>query len=407
LFGIALLTLCINQPFAATVSQLWKPKTVNQMEINTIKLLAPYMKNADLSKYKVESAQVNSGETLSSLLNLYGFSPAEVLKAAKKAEQIYDVRQISVGQIYFIVLGIGQNRNEKYFIIEKSTDELVVFEFDTSPRTFILKKPLKKRKSTITCRIRSSLWATLKKQGASTDLISKLEEVFKQRIDLYRLKPDDYLSVIYEEYFDAGKSVKVGSILVAKLATIGAQVAAYRYNHCGTTGYFDEDGNSLENAFLPSPIENAIVASGYSVRRKHPVTNRYRKHPALDLAARAGTPVMSVGAGTITTLDYSEYAGNFIKISHAFSYASQYLHLSGFAEGVKTGTKVKKGEVIGFVGDTGLTTGPHLDFRFIKEGKMVDYRKIDLPDGQPIDIACLDNFKNYIHQFNLDVEEIS
>ena len=116
---------------------------------------------------------------------------------------------------------------------------------------------------------------------------------------------------------------------------------------------------------------------------------------------------MSVGNGTITTLDYNESSGNFIKISHSSNYTSQYLHMSGFAEGKKVGSKVIKGDVIGFVGDTGLTTGPHLDFRFTNDGKMVDYRKIDLPDGQPVNVTCIDDYKLFIQQIFIDREGIS
>jgi murein DD-endopeptidase MepM/ murein hydrolase activator NlpD len=331
----------------------------------------------------------------------------DVLKLCKTAENVFDPRQMTAGQPYFIVRRLGQTPGVKYFILEKSIEDLVVFEFGASPRVFSAKKALEKRTRSVSCKVRSSLWNTLKENQINTDLIPKLEGLFDRRVNLSLLKPGDSLSVKYEEYYDAGHSVRVGPILAAKLTSGGTRVSAFRYSHCGTNGYFDENGNSLQTAFLPSPLTNARITSGYSARRKHPVTDRYRAHPAIDFAAPKGTPVMSVGNGTITTLDYNESSGNFIKISHSSNYTSQYLHMSGFAEGKKVGSKVIKGDVIGFVGDTGLTTGPHLDFRFTNDGKMVDYRKIDLPDGQPVNVTCIDDYKLFIQQIFIDREGIS
>jgi murein DD-endopeptidase MepM/ murein hydrolase activator NlpD len=270
-----------------------------------------------------------------------------------------------------------------------------------------VKKYLEKRINTISVKVKISLWATLKKNKLNTELIPRLEEVFNRKVNFSKLMPNDSLVIKFEEYYDAGESVRVGSIIAVKLVYSDSTVAAFQYSHCGTEGYFDENGNNLHTTFLPSPIKNARITSGYSVSRMHPITKKSRRHPAIDFAAPPGTPVLSVGDGAIFDSDYSESAGNYIKIRHSSNYTSQYLHLSRFADGMNVGMNVRKGDVIGFVGDTGFTTGPHLDFRFTKDGKLVDYLKIDLPDGQPVDIACLDKFGNYVHQINFYLEENS
>jgi murein DD-endopeptidase MepM/ murein hydrolase activator NlpD len=361
----------------------------------------------DLAGYQVDIAVLKHNQTLSSVLKPYGLTVTEISTIAKIAKGIFDVRLMKVGRPYWVVQDTQPPFKVKYFIYDKTSENLIAFKFDESPEVFVAKKALNKLISGISGKITSSLWASIKAKGASDELIFKLEEVLGNKVNFHRLKHQDRFAVIYEKYMNNGRVEMIGDILAAKLTSDGNPVEAFQYRHCGTVGYFDRDGNNIQSSFLNNPLPFGTVTSGYSTRRKHPVTEKYRKHLAIDFDASAGTPVMSVGDGTIISLSYSKSAGNFIKINHSANYTSQYLHLSDFVEGIKVGMEVRKGEVIGFVGDTGLTTGPHLDFRFTENGKRVDYRKIDLPDGQPVDVNCLNSYKIFIQQFDLDQEKMS
>jgi murein DD-endopeptidase MepM/ murein hydrolase activator NlpD len=325
---------------------------------------------------------------------------ASIYQACKMAKGIFDARQIKNGQPFSIVRDPKRRLEVKFFIFENTPENFIVFKFGKSPDVLIGQKNLRKKTRKISGTVRSTLWGAMKEQGARTDLILKFEEVLSLKIDLNKLKPEDSFDVVFEEYGDGVRIVKTGAILSARLISCGKQFTAYQYSHHGITGYYDKDGNNFHRAFLKSPLRYKKVTSKFSLKRRHPITQEIRKHPAIDYGAPAGTPVMNVGDGIIKDVGYSSTAGNYIKIKHAPLFTSQYLHLNSIAGGLKTGLKVRKGDVIGRVGSTGTVTGPHLDFRFSKNGQLVDYSNIDLPSGQPVDEACKNDFKMAVKSMN-------
>ena len=369
---LCLFVFFLNLPLFASVVQEAQFETSFQenkeLKINS----ALFSKGIDVSNYRTTSFALKEGQTLSSILQPYGISVPKVLRLCEEADNYFDPHRMTTGQTYFIVHDFGNNQKVKFFLFEISNEELIVFEFDSTPRAFIYKKDIERRIKNISVKVDKSLWATLKRHGLNTELIPRLEEVFNRSVNLSKLMPNDLLGIRFEEYYDSDVSVRVGSIVAAKLISGDSTVAAFHYSHCDTEGYYDENGNNHQTAFLPSPIKNARITSGYSTNRMHPITEKYQRHLAIDFAAPTGTPVLSVGDGAIIDFGFSESGGNYIGIRHSVNFTSQYLHLSRFADGMKVGLNVRKGDVIGFVGDTGFATGPHLDFRLPKmEGSLI------------------------------------
>jgi murein DD-endopeptidase MepM/ murein hydrolase activator NlpD len=395
------LSLLLNAPN----SQADRIHCPDGSDINTDNVPTPCYDGVKLSGYQIKKAVVKSGQTLSMILKPYGLTASAVFKATESAKGVFDVRRMKVGQPYSIVRDPEQFLEIKYFIYEKTPVDFVVFEFGKSPGVFSGRKTLETRTHQISGTITRSLWDAIKAQGVHTDLILKLEAVLGYKVDYRRLKPGTRFDIFYEESYDGDQFLRIESIIAARLTSGGNQVAAFRYSHHGTVGYFDRYGNNVQTDFLRSPLHQYDkVTSGYSTRRKHPITKKYRKHPAIDFGAPAGTPVMSVGDGIVDKISYTATAGNYITINHLYSFKSQYLHLSAVDDGLQIGSKVKKGDVIGYVGSTGLATGPHLDFRFSENGQLVDYFNIELPDGQPVDAACKDDFDLIIKQMIANLE---
>lgn len=389
---------------AATASQTYRLETEKDSGTNAFMESNTAYSGMDLSGYRIDRAIVKRGQSLSAILKPYRLSSAALFNASRLAHGVFDVRHIKTGRPYAVALDPVQNFDVRYFIYEKTALDFVVFEFGDTPRVFSGRKTLKTETRRISGIINHSLWHAIESQGAHIDLVLKLREVFGYRIDFHRLKAQDRFDILFEEHYDGDRQIGIGAILAAKLTVGGSPLTAFLYSHHGSEGYYDRDGNNLQKSFLRSPLQSNRITSFYSARRWHPITRTFQRHPAIDYGAPAGTPVMSVADGLVEKIAYSKTAGRYVKVRHFHSYASQYSHLSAVAEGVITGSRVKKGDVIGFVGSTGLATGPHLDFRFSQNGRLVDYTAIEIPDGDPVDEACKDDFEEQVQQVLAELE---
>jgi murein DD-endopeptidase MepM/ murein hydrolase activator NlpD len=232
--------------------------------------------------------------------------------------------------------------------------------------------------------IDQSLWVSLMNIEATPELAIKLSQIFAWQIDFYHLQNGDNFKVIYEELFIDNKFFAIGKILGAYFNHNGKDFFAVPFTQDSVFQYFDENGNSLRKAFLKAPLEFGRISSRYSKSRLHPVLKTRRPHLGVDYAAPIGTPVRTTGEGIVTEVGYSKGAGKFLKIRHNSVYTTMYLHLSKYAKGLKKGSRVQQGQVIGYVGSTGLSTGPHLDYRFFVNGNAVDPLKVEVPPSHPI-----------------------
>ena len=242
--------------------------------------------------------------------------------------------------------------------------------------------------------IETSLWETMLDAGAMPELIHSLSEVFAWQVDFYRIQKGDKFKVIYEQINVKDKPAGIGKILGAYFNHFGKDYYAIFFDQGSGISYFDENGQSLQKQFLRAPLRYKRISSKYTRRRYHPVEKRYKAHLGTDYAAAPGTPIRTVGDGIVEEARYNKYNGRYVKIRHNSVYSTQYLHMSGFARGIKEGARVTQGQTIGYVGSTGLATGPHLCFRFWKNGEQVDALKVELPPSEPVKEEYQDSFNN-------------
>jgi murein DD-endopeptidase MepM/ murein hydrolase activator NlpD len=342
--------------------------------------------NIPIDSFTVVPGDVRSGQNLSDLLTGKGISMTRVDEISKRSILTFDVRKMKVNNPYYFFMSKKDPSKVEYFIYEINPVDYVVYQMSDSIRIYKEKKPIITQIKTASGEITSSLWNTMKAQALSPVLAMDLSDIYQWSIDFYGIKKGDKFRMIYEESFVYGKSIGIGRIFAAQFVHAKEDYYAFRFTQDNEDHYFDELGRSLKKAFLKAPLKFSRISSVFSASRFHPVLKIYRPHFGVDYAAPTGTPVMSIGSGTVIAKGYQPAGGgNFLKIKHNSVYTTSYMHLSKFAGGISIGKSVKQGEEIGFVGATGLASGPHLDFRVFMNGSPVDPLKIKSEPGLPID----------------------
>ncbi len=334
-----------------------------------------------LSKNK---SAIKRNETLSDILFNYDLGKYSIGDLVSSAKGIFDVRKLIPGKTYYTFTSSDSNANLKYFVYEKDPVNYVVFNLNDSLNVYSGRKEIISRRNTMSAVIDKSLYLSLLEDDASPELAIKLSKIFAWQIDFYHIQKGDNFKVIYEELYVDSQFVGIGKIYGAYFNHYKKDYYAIPMVQDSVRQFFDENGNSLRKAFLKAPLEFSRISSRFSRNRLHPVLGIHRPHLGVDYAAPVGTPVRSTGDGVVITAGYSRGNGNYVKIRHNSVYSTEYLHLSRFGKGVKRGTSVKQGQVIGYVGSTGLATGPHLDYRIYVNGKAVNPLKIELPPSQPL-----------------------
>ncbi len=330
------------------------------------------------------SGIVNKNETLSDILDPYHLDNTDVSEISQISKNIFNVRRIRAGKKYHLYIDDDSSNTIKYFVYEKDPINFIIYNFCHSIVISAGKKEITIVKKTKSAVIKSSLYNALIENNASIELAIQLSKIFAWQIDFYHLQKGDNFKVIYEEEYVDSQMVGIGKILGAYFYNYKKEYYAIPFVQDSLFQYFDENGNSLRKEFLKTPIEFARISSRYSKRRFHPVLKKYRPHTGVDYAAPTGTPIRTVGDGKIITASYSRANGNYVKIRHNLVYTTMYLHMSRFGKGIKKGSIVKQGNVIGYVGSTGLATGSHLHFNFYINGVTVNPLKVEIPPSHPV-----------------------
>ncbi len=248
--------------------------------------------------------------------------------------------------------------------------------------------------------IEHSLYETIMEQEESQLLGSKLANIYAWQIDFFSLRRGDHFKVVYEEQYAGEEYIGIGDVKAAEFQHQGTVYKAFYFDNSDRKGFFDEEGNSLEKALLKAPFQyNQRISSGFTNNRFHPILKRNRPHHGTDYAARVGTPILAVGDGVVTEARHRGGNGNIVQIRHNNTYKSAYLHMNGFASGVRRGANVEQGQVIGYVGQTGLATGPHLCYRLYINDKPVNSVKVDLPASESLDEKYMDDFLQNIQRY--------
>jgi len=254
--------------------------------------------------------------------------------------------------------------------------------------------------------ITTSLWNTISAQGANVDLAIRMSEIFAWEVDFFRIQQGDGFKVIYSESYVGNRSIGISSIDAVYFNNFGRDLFGFYFESDTIADFFNEEGESLRKTFLRAPLQFGRISSRFSNSRLHPVLGVRRPHHGTDYAAPYGTPIIAVGDGVVTQAAYNRGNGNFVRIRHNSVYETQYLHMSRFARGIRPGTRVKQGEVIGFVGSTGLATGPHVCFRFWKNGQQVDHLREEFPSAAPLNEVYLDDFSKLKNTLKARLEKI-
>ncbi len=336
----------------------------------------------NIDELDVIEGVIGKNQTLSTILAPFNVPYQIIDEIAKKSKDIFDVRRIAFNK-KFIVLTPKDSSQAQFFIYESNPAEYIVFNLE-EVEIYKEEKPTELRQIEVGGIINSNLSSDMTALGISYDLIDQFVDLYGWNVDFRSLQKGDKFKVVYKEKVIEDNVVGVADIEAAYFEHKGEVYHAIPFEQNGEVNFFDQDGNSFKKAFLRDPVKFTRISSRYNLNRFHPVQKRYKPHLGTDYAAPTGTEIRTVGDGTVVEARFTSANGNYVKIKHNGTYTTQYLHMSKIASGIKPGTRVKQGQVIGHVGSTGLATGPHLCFRFWKDGRQVDWLKEKLPPADPI-----------------------
>ena len=349
----------------------------------------------DADNYTVERKTVERGESWSKILGHYDIGTQKVLRLDQLTKEICPLRTIRLGSRYTTFTRRDSTAVKlDYLVYEKSLVDYVVFAFvgdSVAVREGQREVEIRRKKSSAT--ISTSLWGAIMEANLPYSLAAEMEEIYQWTVDFFGIQVGDHFTVIYDEKFIDTLSVGVGRIWGAKFTHRGKEIYAIPFEQGGRLQYWEVDGGSLRKQLLKAPLKFTRISSKFSHARFHPVLKKYRPHHGVDYAAPSGTPVRAVADGVVTKKSYDKSAGNMLKIKHPGNLSSGYLHLRGFAKGIKVGARVSQGQVIGYVGNTGRSTGPHLDFRLWKGSTPINPLKVPQKPSEPISKENFEKFE--------------
>ena len=355
-----------------------------------------YLYGICIDSLDVVEGKVQKNEFLANILQREGVSYNTVNYIDRNKRDVFDVRKIKVGNKYVFLKTRDSIPTAKYWIYEIDNINYAVFGLTDSLPAWKGAKEVVTKVEHVGVEIKSSLWNAMRDAGCDYSLILELSDIYAWTVDFFGIQAGDSCKVIFEKRYIAGDTVpcSIGNVLAAYFKSGGEGKYAFSYVQDGRKEYFDENGDNLRKAFLKAPLNYRRISSTFSEARMHPVHHVVRPHHGVDYAAPSGTPVQSIGDGTVIEKGWnSKGGGNYVKIKHNSTYTTTYMHLKGFAKGITQGCKVKQGQVIGYVGSTGTSTGPHLDFRLQKNGTYIDPLKFKSPSAEPVKKENMEQYK--------------
>ena len=348
--------------------------------------------------------KVKNGQYFSIMMTGLGLSAQEAYNLTIACDTAFNVKSLRVGNEY---KAYYDSSVLKYVLYKQDRTTDVLFECQPPYKVSKVTRPVEVRKRYADVTINSSLWNDMRAAGASPLLILSLSDIYAWTIDFFGLQKGDRFRVLYEEKVCDGDVVAIDTVRYAIFSRNGHDLPMVMYNQKdGGNIWWNEKGESMRKAFLKAPLKFSRISSGFSYARKHPVTRKVQPHTGIDYAAPKGTPVMTIGDGVVTSMKYEGAGGNTIRIRHNSVYSTAYLHLSGYAKGLKVGQRVRQGQVIGYVGSTGRSTGPHLDFRVWRNGSAINPLKMESPPAEPLRKENMSAFEDTHKKYRAQVDSI-
>jgi murein DD-endopeptidase MepM/ murein hydrolase activator NlpD len=359
-----------------------------------------------VDNYTVIEDKIKRNEVLGDILMEYNVPANIIHQVSKLSRNVFDVRKIAPNKKYTLICGQDSLKTAKAFVYEPNPVEYIVLRFEDTLWVDVCQREVEVIEKSIAGEIQSNLSQTIEELGISHELTNRFVDVFGWQVDFQRLQKGDKFKLIYEEAQVEGVSVGIKQINAIYFEHFGHPYYAFPFDQGEGIDYFDEEGKSLRKALLKYPIEFTRISSRYTMSRFHPVQKRWKAHLGTDFAAPTGTPIRAVGDGLVQEAQYKSNNGNYVKIKHNGTYTTQYLHMSRIADGVRAGTRVRQGQTIGYVGSTGLATGPHLCYRFWRNGVQVDALKVELPPSEPVKKDHLEAFESVKSELTKKLEVI-
>ena len=336
-------------------------------------------------RFKKISHKIRDGETFTSVLEYYSLDKKEISSIKKKISEKVNLNRLSTNQK--ILFTIDQTDNSiKEFIFQISNKERIILTRDYKNKNFnqeIVLTKLEKKIIYNESSILSSLYKSATVQKVPTNIIIEFARIYGFQVDFQRdIRKKDKFQIMYEAFFDENKRlIETGDILFANLVLSGEDNSLYYFDEEGNAGHYDKNGKSVEKALMKTPINGARLSSPFGMR-KHPIDGFNKMHKGTDFAAPMGTPIMASGSGVIKKAGWCGGGGNCVVIKHNSTYQTIYAHMSKFGNGIRSGVRVKQGQIIGYVGSTGKSTGPHLHYEVLINGKRVNSQTLKLPSGK-------------------------
>ncbi|MFY7987507.1 MAG: peptidoglycan DD-metalloendopeptidase family protein [Flavobacterium sp.] len=360
--------------------------------------------------FKVVRDTIRSGDTFGKLLEKFPLRDSlRVHDVTEKVKDSFNVRRIKAGKPYIMFLDKKKPNTLKALVYIEDRISYTVVDFRDSIAVFNKKKPTILKRKVVAAQIEGSLSETLSNAGVSPSFANKLANIYAYTVDFFKIqKGDKFAVIINERYIEDSIYVGVESIEASYFEHKGKKIFAFPYkikDDQKYPDYYDENGKGLKSMFLKAPLDYFRISSRFSGRRFHPVQMRFKAHNGTDYAAPHGTPIKTTASGVVERTGYTAGNGNFVKVRHSSSYATQYLHMSKIL--VRNGQRVSQGQVIGKVGSTGLATGPHVCYRFWKNGVQVDPLRQKLPNAEPLNESNKKKYLVYITPLKKELDSIT
>ena len=368
--------IIVNKNYKNTISNIYFQKSINYIFNN----LSP--------KYKSIDHKISKGETFDGILKKYSISDIEITKIKKILNSNYNLNNLKTSQIIKLTIDQTNNRKIINFLFPVSRTEKIQLtknlETDLFEKQIIITN-LNRRVSFKEGKISQSLYKTAVDLDVQPNIIIEFARIYGFQVDFQRdIRKNDNFQIMYEVFEDDnGKIFETGNIVFANLKLSGMNNSLYFFDKKKSEGYYDKNGISIKKALMKSPINGARLSSAFGMR-KHPIDGYNKMHKGTDFAAPMGTSIMASGDGVITRAKWCGGGGNCIKIKHNSTYQTVYAHMQSFARGIKLGVRVKQGQIIGYVGSTGKSTGPHLHYEVIENGKKINSQTLKLPSGKKL-----------------------